>query len=265
MSYTRMQGQLLPEGWLKEFLRRDKEGITGNLDKLFRDCAEDVFGADKVTHEEDGYWSSWWAGETHGNWIEAYVRLAFLTGEEELVSRARAIVENILAHQGEDGYIGIYVEGARYIVTKRFGELWAQSRAMRTPLSAYTISSSAVTALSLSVEMTAPQKPLSDARPFAPAPRAMYGTPYFCRTRTAFTAAPTLCGRRHSGALPPMPIVVCAAKENSLSATHPFACSATSEKISPIFISPIFYYKRAVFTNLYEIISQIFCAVFVPL
>ena len=100
MSYTRMQGQLLPEGWLKEFLRRDKEGITGNLDKLFRDCAEDVFGADKVTHKEDGYWSSWWAGETHGNWIEAYVRLAFLTGEEELVARARAIVENILAHQG---------------------------------------------------------------------------------------------------------------------------------------------------------------------
>ena len=137
MSYTRMQGQLLPEGWLKEFLRRDKEGITGNLDKLFRDCAEDVFGADKVTHKEDGYWSSWWAGETHGNWIEAYVRLAFLTGEEELVSRARAIVENILAHQGEDGYIGIYVEGARYIVTKRFGELWAQSRAMRTLLVYY--------------------------------------------------------------------------------------------------------------------------------
>lgn len=137
MTLEKAAGKLVPRGWLKEFLKRDKEGITGNLDKLFKDCAVDIFGKDKVVHLEDGYWSSWWAGESQGNWLHGLVALAFLTEDKELVARAKAQVDNILANQAEDGYIGVYKEGNRYIVTKRFGELWTQSRVMNTLLCYY--------------------------------------------------------------------------------------------------------------------------------
>lgn len=137
MNLQRAAGRLVPRGWLKEFLRRDKCGITGNLDKLFKDCAVDIFGKDKVVHEEDGYWSSWWAGESQGNWLHALIALAFLTQDKALIARAKAHVENILANQAADGYIGVYREGSRYIVTKRFGELWTQSRVMNALLCYY--------------------------------------------------------------------------------------------------------------------------------
>ena len=137
MSLKKAPGRIIPQGWLRQFLKRDAKGITGNLDKLFHDCAVDIFGKDKVDHQEKGYWSSWWAGETQGNWMEALIRLAFVLNDAKLLKRASAMVENILANQSEDGYIGIYKEGARYVVTKRFGELWTQSRAMRSLLCYY--------------------------------------------------------------------------------------------------------------------------------
>lgn len=138
MKLIRANGKFSPRGWIKECLRRDAKGITGNLDKLFKDAGTDVFGAERVEHKEDGYWSSWWAGETRGNWMEALVRLAFVTGDETLKHRAAELIEEMLCYQTEDGYIGIYRESARYVITKRFGELWTQSRAMRTLIAYYT-------------------------------------------------------------------------------------------------------------------------------
>lgn len=137
MKINRASGKITPKGWLKEHLKRDTNGITGNLDKLFADAGTDIFGGEKVKHEEKGYWSSWWAGETRGNWMEAFIRLAFVTENKEFIARSREMVDSMLAHQGADGYLGIYLPEERYKVTKRFGELWTQSRAMRSLLCYY--------------------------------------------------------------------------------------------------------------------------------
>lgn len=138
MNYGKAQGRLTVKGWLLECLRRDAQGITGNLDLIFPDAGGDIFGKDKVEHLEDGYWRSWWPGEVRGNWMEGLVRLAFLLEDENLLKKARGIVSGILDNQAPDGYMGIYKEGSRYIVTKRFGELWTQSRIMRTLLVYYS-------------------------------------------------------------------------------------------------------------------------------
>lgn len=138
MRYQKANGRLVPKGWLLEHLRRDARGIAGNLDVIFPDAGGDIFGKDKVEHLEDGYWSSWWPGEVRGNWMEGFVRLAFLLNDKRLLEKAEGIVRGILENQAPDGYIGIYREGSRYIVTKRFGELWTQSRVMRTLLVYYS-------------------------------------------------------------------------------------------------------------------------------
>lgn len=130
-------GKTEPRGWLSEMLRRDLSGITGNLDKLNEDAASDVFGAGKLRHSENGYWSTWWAGETRGNWLEGFVRAAFLLGDEKFISRAKAEVDVILDNQDKDGYIGIYEKDCRYLITDRFGEFWTQSRVLRVLLAYY--------------------------------------------------------------------------------------------------------------------------------
>lgn len=137
MNLKKAEGTLTPKGWFKEYLRRDAEGLTGHLDDVFPQCGADIFGKDKVVHLEDGYWSSWWNGEIRGNWMEGFVSMAYISRDARLIQKARTLVNGLLDSQEEDGYIGIYQKGHRYIVTKRFGELWTQSRALRTLLCYY--------------------------------------------------------------------------------------------------------------------------------
>lgn len=132
-----VEGTIQPRGWILEHLRRDKEGITGNLGKLCADAACGIFEDKKVKDEIDGCWSSWWPGETEGNWRDALTRLAFALRDEELLEDTRLYVDNILKHQGEDGYIGIFQPNERFGNSARSGELWTQSRIMLCLLTYY--------------------------------------------------------------------------------------------------------------------------------
>jgi uncharacterized protein len=132
-----VEGIIQPRGWILEHLQRDKEGITGNLGKLCADAACGIFEDKKVKDEIDGCWSSWWPGETEGNWRDALTRLAFALKDEELLENTRQYVENILKHQDEDGYIGIFQPNERFGNGARSGELWTQSRIMLCLLTYY--------------------------------------------------------------------------------------------------------------------------------
>ena len=130
-------GNVTPESWMLEFLQRDKNGITGNLDKLCKDACTGIFAENRVKHAADGVWSSWWPGEIEGNWREAYIQLAFTLKDEDMLKNVEEYVSDILFHQGEDGYIGIYLPDERYGDGPRSGELWTQSRVMRCLLVYY--------------------------------------------------------------------------------------------------------------------------------
>lgn len=127
---TKVKGKIIPRGWILEHLKRDKEGITGNLDKLCSDAASGIFADKKVSDEYDGWWSSWWPGETEGNWLEGFIRLAVVLEDQELLEKAERLIEQILLYQEDDGYIGIYKKGERFGNGRRSGELWTQSRIM---------------------------------------------------------------------------------------------------------------------------------------
>jgi len=126
-----------PEGWIYEFLLRDKNGITGNLGKLCKDADSGIFAENKVAHTYSGIWSSWWPSEIEGNWREAYILLAYLLNDDEMIRDNEQYISKILDEQDIDGYIGIYKSGERFGDGERNGELWAQSRIMRCLLAYY--------------------------------------------------------------------------------------------------------------------------------
>ena len=134
---SNIKGHIEPKGWILEYLRRDRDGITGYLDKLCPDAKSRIFMDKKVKHEIKDYWSSWWLGETEGNWIIAFIELAVALKEKELLKKASDWVYECLKYQDDDGYMGIYQPGERYGNGARNGDLWTQSRLMNAMLSLY--------------------------------------------------------------------------------------------------------------------------------
>ena len=90
-------GAIKPQGWLKEMLVRQKNGATGNLDKLYP----------LVMNERNG----WLGGdgdqwERGPYWIDGLLPLAYILDDKELIAKTKPWVEWAIKSQQPDGYFG---------------------------------------------------------------------------------------------------------------------------------------------------------------
>lgn len=90
-------GAIKPQGWLKEMLVRQKNGATGNLDKLYP----------LVMNERNG----WLGGdgdqwERGPYWIDGLVPLAYILDDKELIAKLKPWIEWAINSQQPDGYFG---------------------------------------------------------------------------------------------------------------------------------------------------------------
>jgi hypothetical protein len=153
-AFTKLpSGSVKPRGWLQMIMESDlKTGVVGALGALYPGIqSDDIYSRNRRGGMEDipemgdlvltgAAWEKsimWWNSETIGNWWDGYVRHAFLTENEEAISRSHEIVEHILESQDEDGYIGIYKNNLRYQHDGSNGELWSQTTVFRMLLSYY--------------------------------------------------------------------------------------------------------------------------------
>jgi DUF1680 family protein len=88
-------GAIRPTGWLLRQLQIQAEGLGGHLDEFWPDVAR----------------SRWIGGEAEGwergpYWLDGAVPLAFLLNDERLIAKVRRWVDEILARQGDDGWLG---------------------------------------------------------------------------------------------------------------------------------------------------------------
>jgi|WetSurMetagenome_2_1015567.scaffolds.fasta_scaffold24983_3 uncharacterized protein len=129
-----------PAGWIEEFCHRDAAGITGSLDRLCAESASGIYFENKVDDRQEGGWSSWWNGETEGNWMEAVIGLGTSLQDAALLEKSRLWLEKLLGFQEPDGYLGVYRPSFRYrFDEKRSGDLWTQSRLLLVLLDAFQI------------------------------------------------------------------------------------------------------------------------------
>ena len=86
--------EIKPRGWLKNQLKIQADGLSGNLDKFWPDIKESKwFGGDKEGWERVPYW------------LDGFIPLAYLLDDEDMKSRAKKYVNYIIEHQKEDGWI----------------------------------------------------------------------------------------------------------------------------------------------------------------
>ena len=86
--------EIKAKGWLKRQLEVQAEGLSGNLDKVWRDIRD----------------SAWIGGEHEGwervpYWLDGFVPLAYLLEDEDMIARAKKYVDSIIARQKPDGWI----------------------------------------------------------------------------------------------------------------------------------------------------------------
>ncbi|MBQ8551797.1 MAG: glycoside hydrolase family 127 protein [Clostridia bacterium] len=86
--------ELKPSGWLKRQLTIQAEGLSGNLDKVWRDVRD----------------SAWIGGDAEGwervpYWLDGFIPLAYLLENEDMIARAGKYIDAIVASQKPDGWI----------------------------------------------------------------------------------------------------------------------------------------------------------------
>ena len=86
--------QYRPEGWLRRQLEIQAQGLSGNLDKVWRDVRD----------------SAWIGGDAEGwervpYWLDGFIPLAYLLDDEDMIARAKKYIDAIVASQRPDGWI----------------------------------------------------------------------------------------------------------------------------------------------------------------
>lgn len=178
-------GNIKPLGSLKAFMEHDlKDGYIGHLDELlpYNIGSDDIYGKDRRTtaitdmdlglRQHDGNLSGeymWWNSEGQGNWMDGFVRTAFITDIPEMKEKAEKWVKHYLDTVDEDGYFGIYKPEARFKSGKESGELWAQSTMLRcfTAWYEYTKNEKILEIIKSACDRTMEGYPIGKSRPFS--------------------------------------------------------------------------------------------------
>lgn len=130
-------GAIKPRGWLKQQLIDDLDhGFASQLDHLTKHASNDLF-KDRIGTSQSQF--AWWDSETRGNWLWGYTLMSYLAEHETHIARVEGLLNDLLATQEDDGYIGIYSPEWRYQhPAGENGELWAQGRALLSLLTYYS-------------------------------------------------------------------------------------------------------------------------------
>lgn len=92
-----------PQGWLKAYLEKQRNGLTGHLDKTggFPFNTEGWAAPEISDLAHDPY-----AYEQSAYWIDGMVRCGELLRDEVLIAKGTRHLDYVLAHPDEDGYLG---------------------------------------------------------------------------------------------------------------------------------------------------------------
>jgi len=96
-----------PEGWIKEFLVRQKEGLTGHIEVAGYPYDTKMWATEKIK----GSTKAWWPYEQTGYYIDGANRLGYLLDDASLKERAHIQTQYVLDHiNPETGRVSTVLE-----------------------------------------------------------------------------------------------------------------------------------------------------------
>jgi len=92
-----------PEGWLRVYLEKQCQGLTGHLEAAGYPFNTQGWSAPLVEGES---FQSWWPYEQNGYWIDGMIRCGYLLRDNFLIEKAKAHIDYVLTNADDDGYLG---------------------------------------------------------------------------------------------------------------------------------------------------------------
>lgn len=138
LTLTRF-GETKPSGWLLRQMQADlDDGLAGHYPEISDSVNMREFETHTADQPDPLGRPGWWLGEHEGYYADGLFRLAWLSGRQSVRTAAIARLEDVLAAQDNDGYIGVYPAGYRFgDEDPNDGELWTQSRMFQALLAWY--------------------------------------------------------------------------------------------------------------------------------
>lgn len=93
-------GAIQPQGWVLEYLKRQRSGLTGNLGKISAWLQKD--GNAWLSPDGKGEWG--W--EELPYWLKGYASLAYTLKDKEMIREAQVWIDGVLLSQRPDGNFG---------------------------------------------------------------------------------------------------------------------------------------------------------------
>ena len=89
-----------PQGWLLEYLNRQRNGLTGNLGKI-----------SAWLQKENNAWLSKdgkgdWGWEEVPYWLKGYANIGYILEDQEMINEAKTWIEGVINSQKPNGYFG---------------------------------------------------------------------------------------------------------------------------------------------------------------
>jgi len=93
-------GSIRPQGWLKQLLEKQRDGLTGHIRTIFWPFTGQMWSKDEDREVE---WESW---EQVAYWCDGAIRLGVELEDRALLDQALPLINFTLSHPGKDGYLG---------------------------------------------------------------------------------------------------------------------------------------------------------------
>jgi hypothetical protein len=132
-------GETKPSGWMLRQMQADlNDGLAGHYTEISDTVNMRQFENQAADVPDAAGEPGWWLGEHEGYYADGLFRLAWLAGGQSVRDAAIARLEDVLAVQNSDGYIGVYPVNDRFgNQDPNDGELWTQSRMFQALLAWY--------------------------------------------------------------------------------------------------------------------------------
>jgi len=103
-------GSITPDGFLREQMERNKNGMGGHMDELEPGMIADPFIEKSYVKMWGNGDQSGWGAEISGNYWTGLIENAFTMQDKELIEKVTNWVNTMLKKQKSDGYLGTYYE-----------------------------------------------------------------------------------------------------------------------------------------------------------
>ena len=98
---------ILPQGEMLSFLKRQVEGLTGNIEAA--GYPFDTYGWGNFNDDKDAISrgdSSWWPYEQTGYWLDGAEKCAVLLNDAKLKEKVQKIIKYVIDNKDDSGYLG---------------------------------------------------------------------------------------------------------------------------------------------------------------